>query len=145
MDVGKDVRYRLDLAKGFMQEAEQDFGLGRWRSCTYGSDLAVENAGIAVLMLFGVSPSTHKPAMHLSHLLSEGTLEAAAAELIEELLPMCERHESHEKMLAKYGDEAGYRLPWELFEEKDGSAALEDAQKTVRIASELAAIVPAKE
>lgn len=145
MDAVKDVRYRLDLAGGFRDEAEQDFGLGRWRSCASGSVVAVENAGIAVLMLFGVSPSTHKPAMHLSQLLAEGTLEAPAAALIEELLPMCERHDSHEKMLAKYGDEVGYRLPWGLFGEKDAAAALEDARKAVGIATELAAVVPLKE
>jgi HEPN domain-containing protein len=141
MGLHEDVGYRLDLAGGFLKEAEQDLGLHRWRSCTAGSVLVVENAGIAVLMLFGVSPSTHKPGMHLARLLSEGTLESKAAELIEELLPMFEQHDSHEKMLAKYGDEAGYRLPWELFGEPEASAALDAARKAVRIARDLAAIV----
>jgi hypothetical protein len=29
----KDVAYRIALAEGFLAEAEQDFGLTRWRSC----------------------------------------------------------------------------------------------------------------
>jgi HEPN domain-containing protein len=57
-----DVAYRLALAEGFLAEAEQDVGLGRWRSCVDNAQLAVENAGKAVLMWFGVPPKTHDPA-----------------------------------------------------------------------------------
>jgi hypothetical protein len=28
-----EIRYRLRLAEGFLKEARQDSGLGRWRSC----------------------------------------------------------------------------------------------------------------
>ena len=57
----KDIDYRLALARGFLEEAELDYSLKRWRASVSGSILVVENTGVAVLMLFGVSPLTHKP------------------------------------------------------------------------------------
>ncbi len=41
----KDVDYRLQLVRGFLEEARQDFAGGRWRAAVSGSVLAVENAG----------------------------------------------------------------------------------------------------
>jgi hypothetical protein len=39
------------LAKGFQQEAEQDFQLQRWRSCVDNAQLSVENSGKAIIAL----------------------------------------------------------------------------------------------
>jgi HEPN domain-containing protein len=141
MERQRDVEYRLELAKGFLKEAEEDLALKRWRSCLSSSILVVENTGIAVLMLFGVSPLTHKPGLHLSQLISEGTVADEVAALIEQILPELEKYDSHERMLAKYGDETSYRLPWELFHEEEGSTAIEAARKCMRVSVELAELV----
>ena len=141
MALHKDIDYRLELARGFLNEAEQDYSLKRWRSCVSGSILVLENTGLAVLMLFGVSPLTHKPAGHLSQLITEGTVTKEVAELIEEILPELEKYDSHEKMLAKYGNESSYQLPWELFNEEEALTALEAARKAMRISSELAELL----
>src|SRR3990172_6367765 len=53
MAVTEEARYRLRLAHGFVEEARQDVGLQRWRSCVDNSQLAVENAAKAVLALLG--------------------------------------------------------------------------------------------
>lgn len=53
----EEIDYRLGLAKGFLNEAEQDFTLERWRSCVDNSQLSVENAGESVLALFGYHAS----------------------------------------------------------------------------------------
>jgi HEPN domain-containing protein len=66
----KDVEYRLKLTTGFLEEAKQDFALKRWRACVSNAQLAVENAGKAILMIFGVSPKTHEPARHLAALVT---------------------------------------------------------------------------
>ncbi|HYK91359.1 MAG TPA: HEPN domain-containing protein [Acidobacteriota bacterium] len=63
------TQYRLRLAEGFLREAEQDFQLERWRSCVDNAQLAVENAGKAVLALFGVIPKTHDPARQVAQIL----------------------------------------------------------------------------
>ncbi len=137
----KDVEYRFELARGFLNEAELDYSLKRWRACVSGSILVIENTGLSVLMLFGVSPLTHKPGRHLSQLISEGTVTKEIADLIQEILPELERYDSSEKMLAKYGDESSYKLPWELFNEDEGRTAIESARKCMRVSSEIAALV----
>ena len=58
--------------------------------------------------------------------------------MIEQILPELEKYDSHEKMLAKYGDEASYRLPWELFGEEQGGLAIESARKCMRLSLEMA-------
>lgn len=142
MGLHKDIDYRLELARGFLQEAEQDYALGRWRACVSGSILVLENTGLAVLMLFGVSPLTHKPGKHLSQLIMEGTVTKEVAALIEQILPDFEKYDSHEKMLARYGNESSYQLPWALFHEEEGITAIEAARKSMRVSSELAELVP---
>ncbi|NTV05556.1 MAG: HEPN domain-containing protein [Chlorobiaceae bacterium] len=138
MGFQKDVEYRLELARGFLNEAEQDYSLKRWRACVSGSILVLENTGLAVLMLFGVSPLTHKPGRHLYQLISEGTVPDEITKRIEEILPELDKHDSYEKMLAKYGDEAEYRLPWELFTEHEALSTIEAARKSMRVCSEIA-------
>ena len=138
MELHKDIDYRLELAKGFLQEAEQDHLLQRWRASVSSSILVVENASLAVLMLFGVSPFTHKPGRHLLQLISEGTITKDAAALIEQLLPELEAYDSNETMLVKYGDESTFRLPWELFGEEESGLAIEAARKCMRVSLEMA-------
>jgi len=137
MGIQNDVAYRLELARGFLNEAEQNFAAKHWRACVSGSILVVENAGLAVLMLFGVSPQTHKPGKHLSQLVTEGTVSEEVASLVRELLPELDKHDSHEKMLAKYGDESEYRLPWDIFGEPEATVAIEAARKCMRISSQI--------
>ena len=48
MPAPEEVSYRLRLALGFLEEARQDFNLGRWRSCVDNSQLVTENAAKAV-------------------------------------------------------------------------------------------------
>lgn len=141
MGLQEDVRYRLALAQGFLDEAEQDYSLKRWRLCVSGSILVIENTGLAVLMLFGVSPFTHKPGKHLSQLIAEGTLTKEVAELIEEMLPELEKYDSHEKMLVKYGEESQYKLPWHFFNEPEGFRAIEGARKCMRVSTLIAGLV----
>lgn len=137
MKTRQDIAYRFLLAEGFLGEAEVDFSLKRWRSCVSGSILCIENCGIAVLMLFGVSRTTHHPEKHLPQLLVEGTVSEEVADLIRELLPELEQHDSHEKMLAKYGREAGCQSPWDIFSEEQAEAAIVGARKSLTVSRKL--------
>ncbi len=141
MELQKNVEYRLQLAQGYLQEAEENYAQQRWRACLSCSILVIENAGIAILMLFGVSPMTHQPARHLSQLISEGTVTNEAITLIQQLLPELDKYDSDEKMLAKYGDESTYRLPWELFGEEESHVALEAARKCMSLSREMVGTV----
>ena len=48
MNSREDVEYRLNLSRGFLKEAEEDFDLKRWRSCVDSAQLSVENSGKAL-------------------------------------------------------------------------------------------------
>jgi HEPN domain-containing protein len=137
MKVRKDIAYRFLLAEGFLGEADEDLRLKRWRSCVSGSNLCIDNCGIAVLMLFGVSRTTHHPEKHLPQLLAEGTVSEEVAELIRALLPELELHDSHEKMLAKYGRETAYQSPWDIFTEEQARKAFEGARKSLDLCRKL--------
>lgn len=137
MEIRKDIAYRFLLAEGFLKEAQEDLQLKRWRSCVSGAILCIENCGIAVLMLFGVARTTHHPEKHLSQLLAEGTVSEEVGDLIRQLLPVLEKHESQEKMLAKYGRESGYQSPWEIFSEEHAVRALEGAKNSLALCSKL--------
>jgi hypothetical protein len=39
MPAPEEVSYRLRLVFGFLEEARQDFNLGRWRSCVDNSQI----------------------------------------------------------------------------------------------------------
>jgi HEPN domain-containing protein len=73
---GSEAEYRLNLAEGFLGEALQDLGLERWRSCVDNSQLAVEDAGKAVLALLGPLGRTRNPAVLLRKALEEGRFPA---------------------------------------------------------------------
>ena len=141
MKARDEVSYRLALAEGFLAEAEQDLDLNRWRSCVDNAQLAVENAGKAVLGLFGVPPKTHDPARELAAILRKQDLTEAIQDIIRRLLPDLVTLGSAEHFLTDYGDEATYTLPWELFTKDSASDALESARRSVEAAKEAIAIL----
>lgn len=137
MKSSRDVDYRIALAEGFLKEAEQDFELGRWRSCVDNAQIAVENAGKTALALFGIAPKTHDPARQIAVILDELALSEDVAGLLESMLPDLLALGSEAHFLTDYGDETNYRLPWELFSRETALDALQSAQRQVGIARKL--------
>ncbi len=131
---GRHAAYRLKLARGFLEEARQDAGLGRWRSAVDGAQLAVENAGKTALALFGRMGRTHNPATQVRRLIAEGQLDAEISGRLERLAELAELLGPDIHVQTDYGDEVGGRTPWELFEE-------EDARQALAIAGEAASLV----
>lgn len=112
--------------------------LKRWRSSVDSSQLAVENAGKAVLALFGPVGRIHSPATQLRRLIGEGRLETDVSELLNRLAELTELLGSDIHIQTDYGDEAGGRTPWELFGESDARQALTIAVEAVDLAEEIA-------
>ena len=108
MNSDDDVKYRLNLARGFLREAEEDFGLNRWRSCVDNAQLSVENSGKAILMLFGVSPKTHEPAKHLAQLMENSEIPAPILQQMRDILPDFLLLGMEEHLMTDYGDESSY-------------------------------------
>ncbi len=133
-----EVTYRLALAEGFLAEAEQDWNLQRWRSCVDNAQLAVENAGKAVLALFGAVPRTHDPALQMAAILRTQPVPAPIREMMQRLLPDLLALGSAEHFMTDYGDESIRALPWELFTRESAAEALDAARRAVPLAQEIA-------
>jgi HEPN domain-containing protein len=101
------------------------------------AQLSVENAGKAVLMLFGISPKTHDPAKHLAHLIRDSNIPAEIEELIKNSLPDFLLLGLEEHLKTDYGDETSYKLLWEIFTEESASAALSVARRCTAAAVQI--------
>lgn len=134
MNASDLIQYRIRLAEGFLAESEQDFTLERWRSCVDNSQLAVENAGKAVLALFGVVPKTHDPAQQIAQILRQHNLSRTKRELMQQLLPDLLALGSTEHFLTDYGDEIAHKLPWDLFDKDSAVDALQAARRSIESA-----------
>lgn len=137
MESGRDARYRLRLAEGFLREAEEDCELQRWRSVVDNSQLAVENAAKAVLSLTQPVPRAHDPGRLLRLALAEGRFAGQAAQRVEELATCAELLGPDVHIQTDYGDETGGRTPWELFDEAEAREALALARRATELARDL--------
>lgn len=137
MEVNR-ARYRLRVARGFLEEAHQDVTLGRWRSAVDNSQLAVENSAKSVLALVGPVGWTHNPAPLLRRLLSDGIFTGEQGELVQSLAEHAEMLGADIHVQTDYGDEMGGRTPWELFDEEDARQALARAEEAVSLAQTIA-------
>ncbi|MBI2875330.1 MAG: HEPN domain-containing protein [Candidatus Tectomicrobia bacterium] len=137
MQVTQEARYRLRLAEGFLEEARQDMGLKRWRSCVDNSQLAVENAAKAVLTLLGPVGRTHNPAILLRKALEENRFPQEVHPQVERLAECAKFLGPDVHIESDYGDETGWRTPWELFDEADAQQALSLSEDAVLLAKQL--------
>jgi len=129
-----EVTYRLALSEGFLTEAEQDVTLRRWRSCVDNSQLSVENAGKAVLAVFGVTPRTHDPARELAGVLRRGSVPTAVREVLTSMLADLLALGPQEHFMTDYGDETQYALPWDLFDQASAEDAIAAARRSLATA-----------
>lgn len=138
MDSERDVRYRLRLAEGFLNEAEEDVRSSRWRSCVDNAQLAVENAIKAVIGRFGPIPRSHDVAGLLDELRKRSDLPPGSAEKLPALKALGERLGYEEHIRSDYGEEGSYLTPWELFGSAEAAEAVTVAREAVVLAREIA-------
>jgi HEPN domain-containing protein len=143
MQISEEVTYRLRLAEGFLDEARQDIGLSRWRSCIDNSQLSVENAAKAVLAMLAPVGRTHNPAILLRKVLAEGRFPEAVRGEVEEVAECSELLGQDIHMETDYGSETEWRTPWELFDESDGREALATAERACNLVRQISAAVTA--
>ena len=134
MVAGEDAAYRMELAKRYLEMAEEDFGLERWPSCVSNAQVAVENAAKAILACFGPIPRTHDTAEWLQRLPAQDLPEDMRAR-IEEIVPVAEEYGLKKHIRTIYGDENRFLTPWILFGEQDALKGLEDARQCVKVAA----------
>ncbi len=127
----ESVTYRLELAHGFLREAQQDLTLQRWRSAVSHAPLAVENGLKAVISLFLPVAKTHDPARILLELIARQQIPSQWQSAVQKLAEIGQPLGPHLHVQTDYGDEHGGRLPWELFGEEEAKEALTTAEKIV--------------
>jgi HEPN domain-containing protein len=139
MESRRDALFRLRLAKGFLSEAEQDFGLKRWRAVVDNSQLAAENAAKAALALILPPSRVHDPGRLLTEALAQGHFTDEQVETVKALADCAESLGPDVHIQTDYGDETGGRTPWELFDQEDARQALELARQATVLAESLVA------
>lgn len=137
MDSEQDVRFRLRLAEGFLQEAEEDLTLSRWRSCVDNAQLAAENAVKAMLARHGPVPKTHEVIRPLANLQQLEKLDDTMREKLTTLQELAERLSYEEHIRSDYGEEATFKTPWELFDQPDAQEAVQVARQTLELVKEI--------
>jgi HEPN domain-containing protein len=116
--------------------------LKRWRSAVDNAQLAVENAAKAVLALVGPVGRTHNPAAQLRQAAGGGLFPATIADKVQHLAGQSEVMGADVHVRTDYGDEAGGRTPWELFDESDALRALAAAEESVNLAQSIIQAAP---
>ena len=137
MNPQDDARYRLTLAKGYLDKAERFYREASWHDCVRDAQAAVENAGKVIVACFTPVEKTHEPAEQIRVLLDEGAIPDPAREMVVEALPALEALGWKEHIQATYGDEATFTPPWELFKEAQAETALTTARRAVVAAGEV--------
>ena len=133
MESRADAEYRLELARGFLREAEQDLALGRWRSAVKNAQLSVENAAQGVISQRCPAPKTHQVAQELRLLLHETGAPPEGAALLTELTECAEVLGRDVHIRADCGDEVRRVTPWALFSQEDAEQALVHARRAVSL------------
>lgn len=135
MNSKEDAGYRLNLARGFLKEAEQDYDLGRWRSCVDSSQMAVENFGKMVISIFKPVEKTHDPSLQLKELLD--VIDAKIKGKLEEIIPLFGELGVEAHFMTDYGDEKDHKLPWDIYTEENAKGALDAARKIASSVEEI--------
>lgn len=128
MNPRRDTEFRLELAAGFLREAEEDIQLSRWRSCVDNAQMAVENAAKAIIAMRGPVPRIHKISGALSKMLKDPQLKSVSKDLAA-LREITEKLGFEEHIRTDYGDESQYRTPWELFDRESAEEAASLARR----------------
>ena len=133
----EEARYRLNLARGYLAEAEEDIERKRWRSCAASAQLSIENSAKAIIACFVPVALTHDPAPQLARLLEAKTMPGKVAAKVKEIIPIAAKFGGKEHGLFSYGDTKRFRDPWSLVTEAKANEAIEGARRCLATAEEV--------
>lgn len=137
MDSIEEAKFRLRLSEGFLKEAEDFFNLSHWRSCVSSAQLTVENASKAVLTFFQPIVKLHGISKLLFALVDEHGFKEEMAKKIERLAENARVLGFEEHIRTDYGDELGYRTPWEIYNLTHAEKALSLAKDSFKLAAQI--------
>lgn len=128
---------RMEMARGYFEEGEWAFSLGRWRIACASFQEACENAGKAVLSLYGVVPRTHEVHRPLAEAVQAGLVPEEDKDRVERIADLCQSLGAKEHILIAYGDEADKKSPWEVATRTRAESSREWAREALQLAEQL--------
>lgn len=123
-----EVKYRIKLAKNYLNDAQEAFKRGDWRMVVSSSQLCTEDAAKAVIAFFKVPSWSHDPSPELSDIVDSIPFEARnlAKELANIVRALAPEHGR-----STYGEPAKRLTPWEIYNENDAKKFMEMAEKAL--------------
>jgi HEPN domain-containing protein len=140
VDSSEEAKFRLRLASGYVQEAEELLRTSQWRACVSGAQLAVENSAKAVLTLVGPLTRSHDLSTLLLDAAEHLKLAQDGLQKLERLAECARLLGFREHVMTDYGDELTYRTPWEIYNEERARRAIEIAREACGIAAALVTV-----
>lgn len=137
MNSHDDAKYRLDLALGYAKEAEDDLSTERWWACVSNAQVAIENAGKALIACFEPVEKVHELVPQLERLLKREQLPDALRRTLAGLVPIFARHGHGEHIKSTYGDDSTRTPPWQIYKTDDARRAVTDMQTVIRTAQQV--------
>ena len=132
----EDALYRLRLAKEHLDDARFEISHNRFAKAVMSAQLAVENAGKAVISLFFVTVKSHDLAGDLLDLQKEFRGKKDRETLMQ-LASYAQKLGFREHIMASYGDEVALRTPDEIYDKQKAKRAVEIANTSVNISESL--------
>jgi len=123
-----EVKYRIKLAKHYLEEAREAFKRGDWRLTVSSSQLCAEDSAKAVIAFFRVPSWSHDPSPELIDTLDNIPFETRR--LAEELANIV-RTLAPEHGRSTYGEPARRLTPWEIYSSDEAKKFMEMAEKAL--------------
>lgn len=129
-----DSLYRLDLARGYLIEAKEEYEIKRWYGCLAGAQEAVENEGKSIVAHFRPVPATHEVIELIAPLIGSNTIPETIADWLAQDLDAFRDMGIKTHIRVTYGDEKARITPWELIQQPEAETGLAKAIRAVALA-----------
>ena len=137
MNSHDDAIYRLDLARGYAKEANTDFRARHWWSCVSNAQVAIENAGKAIIECYEPAEKVHEVSPQMTRLLGKGLMPATIQKTFEELVPIFTQHGRTEHIQSTYGDDRTRTPPWKIYDKAKATESVSDMRKVILMAQKV--------
>lgn len=132
MNSHEEARFRLELAEGYLREAEKEFRTSHWWTTVSNAQIAIENAAKATVALFEPVEKVRDPSKQLAEILARKPMPQSIAKKVAVLIGFFPQHGRAEHIKATYGEDKTHTPPWKLFIKRDARTALTDARKSIQ-------------
>jgi len=128
-----ELTYRLELAEGYLQQAEADYVSSKWHGCMANAQESVENAGKAIVSCFAPVARSHHVVGQLAEVLQTAQLPADLRQALVTMLPDFGKMGLAAHVRVTYGDERTFTPPWKLIQQPEAEAGLRRARDAVAL------------